>query len=278
MSTQLREVALPIYDRAACGALLAEALNGEARELVDDTQICAGDPIHSGADSCAGDSGGPLAMDLDGVRTQIGVVSWGAGCAQRGSVGVYASVGYFQDWIAAQVPDADFATSVSPPSKPIEPKPHDCGVPDGSSAANMSLDIVEGNRLRIGSSLHFRAAPGVGGQLVVINVDLTTCRSFQVFPNLFTAAGGSPVRAGQTISAPDVGDRFQINVNAPSGPNRLFALIVPEGVAIGDLAGPERGMIASADARALLVSLRDRARSSQSRIEALGVVDYVITP
>ena len=69
-----------------------------------------------------------------------------------------------------------------------------------------------------------------------------------------------------------------VEVSAPSGPNRLFALIVPNGVAIEDLAGPAHGLMALSDARTLLRSSSDRATSSQSPIAALGVFDYVITP
>jgi trypsin len=54
------------------------------------TEICA---EKLGGDSCQGDSGGPLFGTLaDGRRVQIGVVSYGVGCATPGFPGVYAEV------------------------------------------------------------------------------------------------------------------------------------------------------------------------------------------
>lgn len=52
---------------------------------VTDRMICAGDP---GKDSCQGDSGGPL---VSGGK-QVGIVSWGLGCARSGYPGVYTRV------------------------------------------------------------------------------------------------------------------------------------------------------------------------------------------
>lgn len=63
---------------------------------LQDTNLCA---YTQDKDSCQGDSGGPLAAD--GI--QVGVVSWGAGCAERGAPGVYASVAGYRDWIETTI-------------------------------------------------------------------------------------------------------------------------------------------------------------------------------
>ena len=55
------------------------------------SMLCAGFEA-GGVDSCQGDSGGPLFVRQP-VDTLIGIVSWGDGCAQAGSPGVYTKVG-----------------------------------------------------------------------------------------------------------------------------------------------------------------------------------------
>ena len=59
--------------------------------------LCAGYEETGGKDSCQGDSGGPL-VDKE-TKEQIGVVSFGQGCAEPGYPGVYTQVSYFIDWI-----------------------------------------------------------------------------------------------------------------------------------------------------------------------------------
>lgn len=55
-----------------------------------DSEICA---EALGGDSCQGDSGGPLFGNLaDGRRVQVGIVSYGLGCATPGFPGVYGEV------------------------------------------------------------------------------------------------------------------------------------------------------------------------------------------
>lgn len=54
--------------------------------------VCAGDVVLGGEDTCQGDSGGPMFVDDSGVLRQIGITSWGFGCASPGFTGVYAEV------------------------------------------------------------------------------------------------------------------------------------------------------------------------------------------
>ncbi|NAW62614.1 trypsin-like serine protease [Vibrio sp. V31_P5A7T61] len=89
----LRQVDLPYVLRNDC-----QNLGGDYSDIGDDA-ICAGFS-EGGKDSCQGDSGGPLVYSHNGGIEQVGVVSWGDGCAQPDAYGVYANVAYFQDWIA----------------------------------------------------------------------------------------------------------------------------------------------------------------------------------
>jgi secreted trypsin-like serine protease len=63
-------------------------------ELVRDESICAG---RRGVDTCQGDSGGPMVRrDRLGRWVQVGIVSWGLGCARDGYFGVYTQIAKFR--------------------------------------------------------------------------------------------------------------------------------------------------------------------------------------
>ena len=62
--------------------------------------VCAGYD-QGGVDSCQGDSGGPLIVRHGNSSryVQVGVVSWGDGCAEPGIPGIYTRVSKYIDWI-----------------------------------------------------------------------------------------------------------------------------------------------------------------------------------
>ena len=64
-------------------------------------EICAGYAA-GGVDTCQGDSGGPMfRRDAANAWIQVGIVSWGDGCARPNKPGVYTQVSYFASAIAA---------------------------------------------------------------------------------------------------------------------------------------------------------------------------------
>jgi secreted trypsin-like serine protease len=67
--------------------------------LVAPESICAG---KRGVDTCQGDSGGPMVRrGPGGAWVQVGIVSWGLGCARADYPGVYSQVSAFRPAIRA---------------------------------------------------------------------------------------------------------------------------------------------------------------------------------
>lgn len=105
-SAELLEVALPVESDASCRGVYGYDYNGA-------TMLCSGyvDGTDSGTekDSCQGDSGGPLLYDNGGVWEQIGVVSWGDGCAT--TYGVYSDVKELRSWIVNKMNENPWRSS-----------------------------------------------------------------------------------------------------------------------------------------------------------------------
>ncbi|MGW0914942.1 serine protease [Streptomyces sp. NPDC002784] len=69
--------------------------------LIASEEICAGYTA-GGVDTCQGDSGGPMfRQDAANQWIQVGIVSWGIGCARPNAPGVYTEVSTFASAIAS---------------------------------------------------------------------------------------------------------------------------------------------------------------------------------
>ena len=125
----LKEAEIPIVSDDECALSYEFTLDFDPA-----TAVCAGNRT-GGEDSCQGDSGGPLMVtDAGGAWIQVGVVSYGLGCAFPTQYGVYAEAGgdALRGWIA-QNADA-IAAEPSPPAGPAPGAPG-AATPGGAASA-----------------------------------------------------------------------------------------------------------------------------------------------
>ena len=100
LSDKLMKVQVNVISRRECddssGTIdgYHDSYNGQ----ITQNMLCASSPRK---DSCQGDSGGPLVTTYG--EKQVGVVSWGIGCASEHFPGVYARVSRVHPWIQREV-------------------------------------------------------------------------------------------------------------------------------------------------------------------------------
>eukprot|EP00984_Skeletonema_dohrnii_P002303 scaffold798_cov142-Skeletonema_dohrnii-CCMP3373.AAC.8 len=145
-SDELKEVEVKAVSQASCRS-------SYGFNTITDTMLCAADPNE---DSCQGDSGGPLFLKGENASEdeQVGIVSWGYGCADSNYPGVYVRVSAVHDFIKGIVCDhsqdedarsrfqCTSGSSISGSSisgSSITPSP----TPDSSVAATDDLDYYD---------------------------------------------------------------------------------------------------------------------------------------
>ena len=229
-SAVLLETAVETVAQTTCKGRYANAAIGAG-------QICAG-LEQGGKDSCQGDSGGPLIMtDAQGCPWQVGLVSWGEGCAERNAYGVYTRISQYADWIqkhtgplagAAPALQASGAGALSPVLLEEGLKQLESLL--GPSKGRLKLGIRGGNRVRLGQQVIFEALSDLAGKLIILDINASHEVTL-IYPNRFVpAADPGRIRAAQQVAVPgpDYPGFTAFQAVEPIGKGELLAVVAPE--------------------------------------------------
>ncbi|XP_019879147.1 phenoloxidase-activating factor 2-like [Aethina tumida] len=104
-SSILKKIVLPIVSKDKCVESLRSTRLGSYFNL-HRSFICAGGEKNK--DTCKGDGGSPLICTIPGQPNryvQVGIVSWGIGCGENNTPGVYVNLPIFRSWIDSELAD-----------------------------------------------------------------------------------------------------------------------------------------------------------------------------
>ncbi|MBV8840209.1 MAG: trypsin-like serine protease [Alphaproteobacteria bacterium] len=230
LTESMMQVDLPLIDHVAC----REAYQGDRGRGIDRRTICAG-YAEGGKDACQGDSGGPLVTkDEQDHYVQIGVVSWGLGCARAGRPGVYTRVSAFSGWIRQQTGNDVFtaADAVAPAAVPVAVQTSIAH----SNGANLRIGVAPGTTLRIGQSAQIRVDSSRSGYLILFDAT-PDGKVTQIFPNKQSLASptGNQLRAGVPFLVPDQFAGFRYQIDPPAGQGTLIAVLADKPVTSVDV-------------------------------------------
>jgi secreted trypsin-like serine protease len=293
-SPRLLETSILAIPRESCKAAYPKAAIG-------DGQLCAG-LDQGGKDSCQGDSGGPLDMDgADGCPVQVGIVSWGEGCAEAQAYGVYTRVAAYAGWIRSKTglpldtPAAPEASAESITEAQLQEALTQLAGLIGEPNRHVQVGIKGGNTVRLGDRVVFEAASDRPGRLVILDINADR-EVTPIYPNKFVrTADIGHIEAGGRVEIPGPGyDGFSaFQAVKPTGKGHLVAVLVPEGFDLERVAAEpllmKKGFAAVKDPESYLVRfvrqidklLNPQGRLAVQRAEnhpewAFGMTEYEI--
>ncbi len=280
---KLMQVQLPLVGWKECRQRYAKSVKDE---IIDARTICAG-TNEGGKDSCQGDSGGPLVVrDEQGFFVQVGVVSWGRGCALPGQPGIYTRVSAFSDWISE--------TAGLRQEKPTQQETQTIvdNVFDSDNPAGLAVSLVQGDTVKVGQKVQYRVTTKKPGYLTLFDV-MPDGKITQIFPNrrslrspLGRQSAANRLEPERPLVIPNTAnpyEGFEFVVDPPAGKGKLIAVLTPEPVT--DVKVPEApksletrsavvgylGTLSAAYSRGLDL----RPRQSQS---STALLEYTIRP
>jgi secreted trypsin-like serine protease len=261
-STSLLQVSVPIVSHEQCMKAYSESKPGK----INDHNICAGLDA-GGKDACQGDSGGPLYVTLPASGpVQVGIVSWGEGCAQPKKYGIYTAVADFEPFLREHVPDVSFATQ-DPPAGENGPlaavaAAQPAALPPPGITRQVSLDVVPTGSVKLGNTITLNVRSTDPGPLLIYSRD-SGGKVTQLFPNQFLATTGKDIAADVVTQIPKPEDRFTITATRPVGETEIVAIVTPPGAKVADLASLHVGLETITDAATFFAELSKRLTNAR---------------
>jgi len=308
-SPDLQKVAIPLVDVTQCAAAY-----GAQGTTIDQRNLCAGMP-EGGKDSCQGDSGGPLmTQTAAGEWRQIGVVSFGIGCAIKGKPGVYTRVSAFSDWIKGVVARDLVVADQTPPGQPSQPAPTAAPAPAPTdapapaptdapapvptdapapapnpavdNAAGLTIAFEQGDDVKVGDLVDYRATTQKPGYLAIFDAT-PDGKLTLVYPNalsLRSPTSSSPESARMDPSQPvvvpnykNVYRGFNVRITEPRGQGTIVAVLSDKPISALDTPDKPKTFATPEAGRAAIKRIHDElARSLQVRAGIQGHPDWSV--
>lgn len=262
---KMQEVAVPVVAEATCRA----SYGGFA---VGPGQVCAGFDS-GGKDTCQGDSGGPMmANDRVGCPYQVGIVSWGKGCAEPKNYGIYTRVSAHAAWLKARVPalasqaPPELDTSGAGAIAQVQAYVRAIQEAIGTDGTDATVRLAEGKQIKLNDFVNVEVTSPVGGNVILIDVG-PTGEVVQLSPNQRSAV--QALAAGETRRMTGQGTNLRIRAAEPIGTGRLVAIVAPahfdaRAVAIDAASGQTRGLKAEEAPTSYLSDLLDRIAQAKA--------------
>jgi secreted trypsin-like serine protease len=258
-SSVLLEVQLPLAPPASCAGVYST--------FKPNNQLCAGFG-DGGKDACTGDSGGPLvAIDAQGCPYQVGIVSYGKGCARPGVFAVYTRVSAYSDWIsqyvgaesrppAVRVPEAGGAAAAGALDAIL--------AGHSTTKADLQVTISPARPIRLGEPIRITVKSHRAGEILIVDQNARGEVS-QVFPNAHEPAARAQLRAGDSIEIPSATSSYALKALPPKGKGRIVALLASAEGGASARARLSRARASSAEDAMYYMSLARAALSAPAR-------------